>query len=431
MVLDAVSCYDRISPPIASLCLQRQGTPPSVISVMFTTLDEMRHYIRTAAGDSDQYYSKSTHNKKLHGILQGNGAGPMIWAMVSTPILERMRKLGFGVPIIHPLTNAAFQVTAFSFVDDSDFPQLLSNSFSPEVDSQKNFNEWLDSLISTGGDVSDDKSNWYAMIHAWANNNWKILSKEACPGDIFKFMPDGTRNRITRLNCSEATKALGIMFAPDGDMTSHVEYLREKAVTWSEQVRCGVLRRSEAWYAMNTSILKSIEYSLTATTMTKQQTETIMRPILKAGLSKSGLSQKFPRTAVYSSLKYQGLGICDPYFTQGVKKLSIFLQSNLSVPLMNHAIQTLWYLTRLECGLGPHFLTKPFPPASCIVTRGWIAYLWEFVSHYNIIVHQHALDVFRFPTDTYIMEAILLRGTNYKQSITAGSFYKLKPFLTS
>jgi hypothetical protein len=32
----------------------------------------------------------------MQGIGQGNGAGPMLWAVVSTPVLKVMRAEGFG-----------------------------------------------------------------------------------------------------------------------------------------------------------------------------------------------------------------------------------------------------------------------------------------------------------------------------------------------
>jgi Reverse transcriptase (RNA-dependent DNA polymerase) len=85
MVLDAKACYDRISIPFAALSLQRQGVPQKTVQVMFSTLSQMKHYIRTSYGDSTHFYQEST--PKFHGIGQGNGAGPMIWVTVSSPFL--------------------------------------------------------------------------------------------------------------------------------------------------------------------------------------------------------------------------------------------------------------------------------------------------------------------------------------------------------
>jgi Reverse transcriptase (RNA-dependent DNA polymerase) len=157
LVLDAISCYDRISAPMAALSLRRQGTPSTTVSVMFKTLDAMKHYIRTASGDSETFYSNETHGIRMHGILQGNGAGPMIWAMLSTPLLEYMRSKGFGVNISNSETGDSFLVTAFSFVDDTDFIQSLNNQNSPSEETQQTLNNWVDALQCSGGDVSGEK----------------------------------------------------------------------------------------------------------------------------------------------------------------------------------------------------------------------------------------------------------------------------------
>ena len=49
---DAKACYDRIVHTFASLALQQLGIPIGPIQVMFGTLQQLRHYIRTAHGDS-------------------------------------------------------------------------------------------------------------------------------------------------------------------------------------------------------------------------------------------------------------------------------------------------------------------------------------------------------------------------------------------
>jgi Reverse transcriptase (RNA-dependent DNA polymerase) len=86
LTLDAKLCYDRIAQPIASIALKRQGATKNMVRAMFRTITKMRRCIRTSYGDSNVFYSKE--NFKFHGILQGNGAGPAIWVMISTPMLD-------------------------------------------------------------------------------------------------------------------------------------------------------------------------------------------------------------------------------------------------------------------------------------------------------------------------------------------------------
>jgi hypothetical protein len=63
---------------------------------MFTTLQKFEHTVCTVYGDSAQSYRGPIWVVPMQGIGQGNGAGPMLWAVVSTPVLKVMRVEGFG-----------------------------------------------------------------------------------------------------------------------------------------------------------------------------------------------------------------------------------------------------------------------------------------------------------------------------------------------
>jgi hypothetical protein len=78
------SCYDRIVHAIASMCLQRQEIAKSEVVCMFSTLQNLEHTIRTAYGDSEETYGGDLWViLPMQGVYQGNGAGPLIWAVVS------------------------------------------------------------------------------------------------------------------------------------------------------------------------------------------------------------------------------------------------------------------------------------------------------------------------------------------------------------
>jgi len=85
---DTKSCYDRITLLAAALCLCRLGASKSMVSSMITTIHEMEHHIHTTYGDSKISASCSSWQAPTAGIGQGNGAGPHIWAAVSTLIFQ-------------------------------------------------------------------------------------------------------------------------------------------------------------------------------------------------------------------------------------------------------------------------------------------------------------------------------------------------------
>jgi hypothetical protein len=85
---DAKSCYDLIGHTPASISMQRVGVLKNVVKCLFTTLQDAVHRVRTGYGDYTQTYGGEVWLAPIHGIGQGNGAGPAIWAVVSSPLLN-------------------------------------------------------------------------------------------------------------------------------------------------------------------------------------------------------------------------------------------------------------------------------------------------------------------------------------------------------
>jgi hypothetical protein len=102
---DAKSCYDLIGHTQASLSMQRVGVPKSIINCLFTTLQDAMHQVRTGFGDSKESYGGSVWLIPIHGIGQGNGAGPAIWAVVNTPLLKVLREKGHGFEGVCPISS--------------------------------------------------------------------------------------------------------------------------------------------------------------------------------------------------------------------------------------------------------------------------------------------------------------------------------------
>jgi len=75
-----------------ALSIQRVGVPKNIVNCLFTTLQEAVHRIQTGFGDSEANYGGPVWLVPIHGIGEGNGAGPAIWAVISSPILNTLRE---------------------------------------------------------------------------------------------------------------------------------------------------------------------------------------------------------------------------------------------------------------------------------------------------------------------------------------------------
>ncbi len=381
VILDAKGCYDRIAPPFASLALKRQGTPESYVVLLFSTIKEMQHFVRTAYGDSKDFYQQE--DIPFHGILQGNGAGPTIWAMVSTPLLDRMRAAGHGLHIETP--TGIVQIPAFAFVDDTDLVQ--DNEGDNNIEStQQAVSDWEESLRATGGLLVPAKCKFFVVRHKWVSNNWIIEDKIDSDINLEILDDAGQSHSIQQVSATSSELALGIMFSPSGNMEAETAYLRDKANVWAEKARTGHLTHAEAWYALQSTVLRAIEYALPATTLTLQQANSIIQPVFEIGLPRSGICRKISRDIVFAPLKYQGFGVRHPYLGQGISKIQLLF--DVRQDLCQDLIDTSWNRTMVESGFGTNFLTKDFQWIQPVVTAGWITSLWEFLSSCNISVRR-------------------------------------------
>ena len=117
---DAASCYDRIVHSVAILAMRSQGITKEAMVAMFSTLQQMEHRVRTAYGVSEQSYNGAGQSLPTHGVGQGNGSGPAIWAVVSSAIIESTRRATEGAVMVAPMSKKPNDFIGFSFVDDSD-----------------------------------------------------------------------------------------------------------------------------------------------------------------------------------------------------------------------------------------------------------------------------------------------------------------------
>jgi hypothetical protein len=86
-----MSCYDRIAHVAAALAMRRGGAPKTAVHCMLNTMQQLRHYIRTAYGDSVTYFDADDGSGiPIGGSGQGMGASPTIWALISTPIFDAL-----------------------------------------------------------------------------------------------------------------------------------------------------------------------------------------------------------------------------------------------------------------------------------------------------------------------------------------------------
>lgn len=274
---DAKSCYDRIVHSVASLCLQRVGVPIEPIKSMFYTIQQLSHQIRTVFGDSETSYQAFDGITPVHGVGQGNGAGPQIWALVSTPVLNMLRSLDHGAKFQAPISGKQMTLVGFSFVDDTD---LVTSDGDLSVDMtvermQGAIDAWEGGIRATGGAIVPGKSHWYLVAFKWKNGEPIYKRCDEMEGQVSVQDSEGSRQTLSRLEPDSAERTLGVRIAPDGSMQTQFEYMVTTARSWTDKLRSGHLPRNLSWQAWHTTIQKTLEYPLAVTTLSKEQCKKI------------------------------------------------------------------------------------------------------------------------------------------------------------
>jgi hypothetical protein len=184
---------------------------------------------------------------------------------------------------------------------------------------QQALDTWEGSIRATGGALDPGKSFWYMIDFIWdGKGNWRYAKGAELPYGLQMYDREHNIQVLERLEVDKAHTTLGVDTAPDGNMYQQVGKMRSLAEKWADQIWTGRLSQADAWVALWSMIMKTLEYPLLATTLTKQQCRHIMAPIRNTALPAMGINKNLAHDIMYGSIKAQGLGIPWLYTMQGI-----------------------------------------------------------------------------------------------------------------
>ena len=400
--VDLRSCYDLIVHSAASLSMQRQGVPAPSVVCMFTTLQNMVHTVRTAFGESTQSFGGDLWaipcQPPPQGVGQGNGAGPAIWAVVSTPVLEMMRKQGHGAVFKMAIKGDDIRLVGFAFVDDSDILQTASHLDGDISELLQQAQQGLDCFVggmsATGGQVSapsegqvnPKKCWWYLINFEWKNGRWSYASPNSNTPPLTVRLPSGARAPLLQKGPSEAAEVLGVWIAPDGNNSKAAEVLTGISRKWADQLRTRPLPRTHAWLSMLSSAAKKLEYPLVALTLSEAQCKSIERPLLQQLLKSIGFTKSFPRVVINGPIDSQGMGRRSIYYVMGEIHTHTLLRHYSESSLTGSMLQASLQRHNLELGTGTSMFQTDYNKYSCLATKTWMKHTWQFQHQSEITV---------------------------------------------
>ena len=161
----------------------------------------MKFFLRTAFGDSDSSVGARIH-LKTQGIMQGTGAAPAGWAVISIAILHAHKKEGHGATFVCPVSSKAKKVAGILYVDDNDLLHLNLDADETAEEAhaalQASVACWSQLLVATGGSLKPEKCFYHLISYMWdRHGNWKYEANDKLQEfGIFVHLPDGSTASI-------------------------------------------------------------------------------------------------------------------------------------------------------------------------------------------------------------------------------------------
>ena len=385
---DLMANYDRMAHLPSSLALRFLGAPPTAVQCMSTTMQNMRHYIRTAYGDSDNYYGGDPACP-LQGGGQGSPAAPPMWIALTIIVLKMLSTYEPGVTVIFAISTAILTFSAILYVDDTDLFVLQKNDETVEEMLQRAqtlTSRWVEAMWATGAALRPEKCWWCLIDFVWEGSQWRYKYYDETDAILQVRDDDGMYQRIERVDVREGNKGLGLRFSADGDMTMELRYLQKSSKKWAADIHNSFLDQKTSALALTSTIFGTWAYPSSATNFTRKQAELLIKPVFQVILPKIGVNRHLPKPYRYASLSHHGLASQDFFVNQGVDHIVKMLAHVAKHTYVGGLIEAILETAMLEIGSGTNIFQLDYNKYSVLLTESWIKIPWRCCSDHSIHV---------------------------------------------
>jgi len=380
--VDCLTCYDSVGHAPASIACQRLGAPPSVLCTIFQTIQLMKFFLRTAYGDSEEFYGGGRSTLPFQGVCQGNGAGPAIWLATSIVIMEMVRSNGNSVTFRSPISHQPTDLLGLLYVDDCDLFATDDDGLHPRATItklQRNINLWQGGLAATGGSLAPKKSSWCLLAMRPQGTKWTFHTPRSLPATLTAMDSNHHPQPIRRLNPHEGIAVVGVIQSLSGTQKPALMTLQAKANNWELALRQGFIPRQLAWMALQRVIWPSLRYPLAVTSFSMTQALSATSRLYRTLLPRLGVNRFYPLALRHAPAKFNGLGLPHPFWEQGIAALKLFLEFGNTARPEQSLLQTSLEYLQLEIGIGSPILQADFNRWGYLATNCWVKNLWNFV----------------------------------------------------
>ena len=259
------------------IALLQSGVLWKPLVMMFHTLSKATHRVCTGFGDCSRPFFPPS-DIPFQGCGQGNGAGPPIWVAVSAILIKMIESTGFGFECLSAISLVVITAQCFSFVDDTDTMEAARDIHQSAVEILPQIQDaallWSGGIRVTRGAIKPDKSFWWLLDYVWDSTSGKWKSKNFMEESIQLEILDskqkiwanrgleqlevkqrqeklstleiyglnGKGQPLCRLDPNQSERTLNVMLAPLEDHQAQLQFVKHKALDWSESICSGYLK---------------------------------------------------------------------------------------------------------------------------------------------------------------------------------------------
>ena len=378
--VDAAQCYDRVHPALMSLVWLGLTKCPQAVIILLHVLQEMKIFTRTGFGDSDIFFGGDANNP-LCGLGQGSKAAPASWLQLSSMIINAYKSDGCASLIQDPITNRMIQSVGCLFVDDTDlyamhpFLQLLAAVVSC---AQLCVDTWSSLLSATGGAIKGPKSFWYLIAYVCVQGIWQYSpDKDLESKQIVLRNADGSSSVLSRKKVHEAEKTLGVFHSPDGSSKAHLQYTRERALKWVNQMKNAHLPSHMVMMSYQLQLWTALRYGLGTLTNSIQQADDCLSKLDHQLLPLLGINRNITKGWRALHPAFGGVGLLSLPTEQLICRLNLLLFHYSVQSIVGDKLMCSLHWMQLQLGCIGNPLLQNYDEMGHFMPACWVSRLWE------------------------------------------------------
>jgi hypothetical protein len=179
---------------------------------------------------------------------------------------ESAQKKGQGAKFLCPITKLQHHLSTILYVDDTDLfhIDLTKDKWVEDVHitMQESIDSWGNLLIATRGVLQPSKCFYSIISFEWTNGKWRY-AKNNIRGEygITVPLPCGGKAAISHKSFSHAKKTLRAMTSPDGNSSTSICMMQDKAQQWINDVCGGHLHHRNVWFLYSSGHKSDMDYA--------------------------------------------------------------------------------------------------------------------------------------------------------------------------